>query len=140
MFPQIHTREKKSQSGQSAAELALIAPLFALFVIGIVWAAQYFYTYLSAITAASDCAMLGAQEQASAPTWQGSSAIDHIERSYGVKFRVKVERELGSVEQCVVYVDATGVNQWGFPLNANVKPSYDFEMPFQPYSSSWLER
>ena len=140
MFPRIRTYVPQSQKGQAAAELAVIMPLYALFVIGIVWAAQFFYAYLSGITAASDCAMLGAQQQASAPTWRGGFAIEHVEQAYGVTFRIKAQRDLVPVEECAVYVDATRVNHLGYPLDSRVEPNYTFRVPFQPYSSAWPAR
>jgi hypothetical protein len=130
----------QGQKGQAAAELAVIIPVFALFIIGIVWAGQYFYSYLSAITAASDCAMLGAQQKGAAPTWFGGFAIEHVEHAYGVTFRIKAQRDLVPTEECAVYVDATRINHWGYPLDSTVQPSYTFRVPFQPYSSAWPER
>src|SRR5438105_2552276 len=131
MVPLLRAHPKQGENGQAAAELAVIMPLFVLFIIGIVWAAQFFYSYLSAITAASDCAMLGAQQQASAPTWRGGFAIEHVERAYGVTFRIKAQRNLVPTEECAVYVDSTAVNHWGYPLNSTVEPNYTFRVPFQ---------
>jgi hypothetical protein len=139
MVQSIPAHAKQGQKGQAAAELAVIMPLFVVLIIGIMWAAQFFYSYLSAITAASDCAMLGAQQQASGLTWFGGFATEHVEHAYGVTFRIKAQRDLVPTEECAVYVDATGVNHWGYPLNEKVEPSYIFRVPFQPYSSSWPE-
>jgi hypothetical protein len=137
MVPLLRAYPKQSEKGQAAAELAVIMPLFVLFIIGIMWAAQFFYSYLSAITAASDCAMLGAQQQASGLTWFGGFAIEHVEHAYGVTFRIKAQRDMVPVEECAVYVDETAVNHAGYPLDLKVQPRYTFRVPFQRYSSYW---
>jgi hypothetical protein len=137
MLQQRREQRQKGEGGQAAAELAAVMPLFVLFIIGIVWAAQFFFSYLSAITAASDCAMLGAQQKGAAPNWFGGFAIEHVEHAYGVTFRIKAQRDLVPVEECAVYVDETALNHAGYPLNAKVHPSYTFRVPFQRYSSAW---
>lgn len=122
------------ERGQATMELVISLPFFVALFAGLVYAASVIYGGLAAYTAASDCAMTGAQVSEHGSLYgMGWGSIPLVEDGYGVDFAL-VGMNMAETMTCQVTYDHTVTIVDGLPeFNWTV----EFTVPFQMYASWW---
>ena len=117
------------QRGASGAEFAVVLPVMALILIGLITALRYFYAEIATITAANDCTVMASQAGAVA----ANMALQRDREAYGQPFTGNVV-DFGSAstkpDACLVenHPTFTGVNSTIYAY---------FTYPSQRYHSDW---
>jgi hypothetical protein len=147
-------RTTQSERGQAAAELALLLPLFALILSGMVAFGIMIYTRLALMTAAADCAFNGAQGTSGARMNDlGSAAQATSLSSFSVSRAVTQGRthDLGAVDAAGNIRVGSISCQAGYPLPAYwvgqhisgapqfFNLEYTVTAPAQPFKSNWRD-
>jgi Flp pilus assembly protein TadG len=117
------------QRGASGAEFAVVLPVMALILIGLITALRYFYAEIATITAADDCAVMASQ----AGSVPANMAMQRDQAAYGQPFNGNVvgfSTASSKPDSCLVENHAT------FTSLTQTIFAY-FTYPVQRYHSDW---
>jgi hypothetical protein len=154
MVSQLRQTRRTRERGQAAVELALVLPLFMLFILAIVAFGRTIYTHLAVITAAGDCATLAAQStNPYHAIAQGNIARERSLANFNVSQQVTTAGIVaygGQSSHGVTTPDRYAC-QVGYPVEDNLSNllpgqvfpvqlfslQYTFTFAGQPYKSNW---
>jgi Flp pilus assembly pilin Flp len=108
------------ERGAAGAEMAISAPLWAMFIMGIAGLAALVYAHLAVITAAADCAVTSSQSDHLVP-------LAVVDSDYGLRIT-----SAESPGNCSASLKTENWIGWA-PHSVN----YQFIFPRQAYRSDW---